>query len=98
LLCGEEEEEDSTQQHRTSGQVEGASCKLVANIAVSSASRDGYHVSIVFGDMYREICCIYCSVKGQIDVVLQNRTLFLVYKELSEKIRLHWEHIKVLTG
>lgn len=89
LLCCEEEEEDSTQQHRTSGQVEGASCKLVADIGASSASVDGYHVSLVSGDMYQEICCIYFSVKGQIYVVLQNITLFLVCEEIAEKFRLH---------
>jgi len=86
LLCSEEEEEeDSTQQHRTSGQVEGASCKLVVDIGASSASIDGYHVSLVSGDMYQEIC----KVKGQIYVVLQNRSLFLDCEELAEKIRLH---------
>lgn len=89
LLCCEEEEEDSTQQHRTSGQVEGASRKLVADIGTSSASIEGYHVSLVSGDMYQEICCIYFSAKGQIYVVLQSRTLFLVYEELAEKFRLH---------
>jgi len=88
LLCCEEEE-DSTQQHRTSGQVEGASCKLVADIGASSASIDGYHVSLVSGDMYQEICCKYISVKGQIYVVLRNRTLFVVYEELTEKFRLN---------
>jgi hypothetical protein len=85
LLCSEEEEEDSTQQHRTSGQVEGASCKLVADIRASSAPIDGYHVSLVSGDMYQEIC----KVKGQIYVVLQNRTLFLDCEELAEKFSLH---------
>lgn len=89
MLCCEEEEENSTQQHRTSGQVEGASCKLVADIGASSASIDGYHVPLVSGDMYQEICCIYFSVKGQICVVLQNRTLFLVYEDLAEKFRLY---------
>jgi len=94
MLCCEEEEEDSTQQHRTSGQVEGASCKLVADIGASSASIEGYHVSLVSGDMYQEICCLYFSVKGQIYVVLQKRTSLLVYEELAEKFRLYWKHIK----
>jgi hypothetical protein len=61
----------------------------VADIGASSASIDGYHVSLVSGDMYQEICYIYLSVKGQIYVLLQNRALFLVYEELAEKFRLH---------
>ena len=89
MLCCEEEEEDSTQQHRTSGQVEGASCKLVASIGASSASIEGYHVSLVSGDMHHEICCVYFSVKGQIYVVLRKRALLLFYEELAGKFRLH---------